>query len=110
MGNIKVNVEKIKSKYFYETEEKVMACPKCKAEYRARKLCLSCSKKTGKKVATVIKTKQHVGSITLDLGKYMCSCVFSSWYRFAGFWKKNYPNSRCRHIKWVMSKIKKYHL
>lgn len=92
--------------YFYETEEPIIKCLECKREYKSRKYCLYCSKKYKKKVKTIKSIKQHVGMITKDLSKFTCDCIFGSWFRWGKHWRDNYPNSRCRHCKWALKKIK----
>ena len=101
-----VKITKGHDHYFYETEEKLKKCPKCDREYRTRKFCLHCSKKFKVKVLTEDCVKWHVGMVTKDLKKYSCDCIFSSWFRFGKYWPDNYPNTRCKHCKWAMRKIK----
>jgi len=87
--------------YFFETTEKIMFCPRCKREYKRRKRCLNC------KTPTEIKIKTHTGTITKDLSKYSCSCIFSSWFRFGKYWREIHPTSNCRHLKLALRKINK---
>ncbi len=103
---IKVKVTKGNKYHFYETEEEIIRCPKCKREYKSRKYCLYCFKKYKKKIETKKVTKQYTGTITTDLQKFSCSCIFGSWFRWGKHWRDNYPNSRCRHAKWATKKIK----
>lgn len=97
---IKASIEKGNKYYFYTTTEDLTVCPKCKNEYKARKKCLNC------KTETVITTKVHKGSITLNLKKYKCDCIFSSFFRFAGHWLNNHPRSSCKHVKNAIREIK----
>jgi len=100
-----VIIEKSNNFYFFTTKEKVMNCPRCGRDYKTRKFCLHCWKDKKIKIKTEPGTKDYEGRITLDLKKYMCSCVFSSFFGWGTHWKKNYPNSRCRHSSWALKKI-----
>ncbi len=93
--------------YHFTTIEIIKKCPHCKREYLARKLCLDCYKKRKEKVKTINFEKIRTGYLTLDLKKFMCSCIWGSWFRWGKHWQDNYPNSRCKHVKLVMRKIKK---
>jgi len=88
--------------WYYETEEKVLRCPKCKRDYKSSKKCRHC------KIETELHVKKRTGMITNDLKKYSCSCIFSSWFRFGTHWKTNHPKSRCKHVKFALNKIKRY--
>lgn len=106
MSNVEVSIEKTSKYYHYETKEKIVKCNKCGREYKRRKYCLDCYKKKGEKVETIEIEKINSGWVTLDLKEYSCSCVFGSWWRFGKSWKENHPNTRCKHAKWAMRKIK----
>ena len=103
--SIEVEIDKTGKYYHYETNEEVMVCPECKKTYKARKFCLDCYKKKEEKIETVRTIIKHEGSITLDLKKYNCDCVFGSWWRWGKHWRDNHPESRCKHCKNVMRKI-----
>ena len=106
LKKMKVKITKGNSKYFYTTEEIVKICPICKTEYKRRKFCLKCWKSKKVKIPTKDHIKERDGWISKDLTKYSCSCIFGSFFSWAGFWKKNYPEVRCKHCKWSMKKIK----
>ena len=93
--------------YFYETEDLTKVCPKCKREYKSRKLCLDCFKKTGEKIPTEIHKKLHTGMITKDLKKYSCDCVWGSFSRWGHMWRTIYKNSNCKHSKLAIKELKK---
>ena len=95
------------SKYFYTTEEVVKICPICKSEYKRRKFCLKCWKEKGVMNPTESYTKERNGWVSRDLSKFCCSCIFGSWFRWAGFWKENHPNSICKHALLAIRRIKK---
>ncbi|MCP3684408.1 MAG: hypothetical protein GY861_17150 [bacterium] len=105
MSRIKVTIKEGVKFYHFKTEEKCVVCPSCKTIYVARKFCLACSKKLGKKIATRPETKVREGNITKDFKLFNCSCVFSSWWRWGQHWTENHPKSRCKHAKWAMKKI-----
>lgn len=102
---IKVEITKGFSRYFYETQETIVKCPKCKSEYKTRKYCLHCSKKYKRDIATKEHIKIHTGVITRDLKKFSCDCIFGAWFRWGKHWRDNYPESRCKHCKWAMKEI-----
>lgn len=91
--------------YHYKTTEIIKQCPKCKREYLSRNFCLDCYKKRKEKIKTIKLEKIRTGYLTLDLKKYSCDCVFSSWWKWGKHWIDNYPESRCWHVKKVMMKI-----
>jgi len=97
---MEVKVTEGQNYYFFETEEQKNICPKCKREYKRRKRCLKC------KTPTKIITKRHTGTITKDLSKYSCSCIFSSWFRWGKYWREIHPNSTCKHVKSALKRIK----
>ena len=105
MGRIEVKIEDGGKYYFFTTKEKVMVCPRCNNNYLKRKFCLKCWKGDKIKIKTKPDTKEYEGKITKDLSRYMCTCVFSSFFGWGGHWKKNYPKSNCRHVKWALKKI-----
>ena len=104
--SIQIKIDKTEKFHHYETKEEVMVCPKCNREYKTRKYCLDCYKKRKEKVETIRTIKEHEGWITLDLKEFSCDCVFGSWWRWGKHWTENHPKARCKHVKWVMRKIK----
>ena len=93
-------------KYFFKTEEKQMFCPECKRKYKRRKLCLHCLKNKGEKIETIQTTTTREGWITEDLHKWNCECIFGSWHRWGGKWLTKIVESKCKHIKAALKKIK----
>lgn len=103
---IEVEVEETEQYYFFETNETVKECPKCKKEYRSRQYCLDCYKNRKEKVETRVKVKEHCGKLTKDLGYWNCSCIFGSWFRWGKHWQVNHPKSICKHAKAAIREIK----
>lgn len=94
--------------YSYVTREKVTKCPKCEKTYTLkRKYCLNCYKKNQEKIRLINDHKTHTGMIKKDLSMYMCSCEFSSFWRFGKHWEQNHPSSVCKHFKLALKKVKK---
>lgn len=93
--------------FFFETEEINKICPKCKREYKSRNTCLNCLQRRKVHVDLETNIKQRTGTILKDLSSYSCSCIFSSWFKFGGYWVKNHPKSCCKHMKKALKIIKK---
>ena len=106
MSKIEVKVTEGKRNYYFQTSESIKKCPQCKREYKARKFCLDCYKRKKEKVETFTHIKERTGTITKDLSKYMCSCLFSSWFKWGAHWKKNHSTATCKHFKQAIKKIK----
>jgi RNA polymerase subunit RPABC4/transcription elongation factor Spt4 len=98
---VDVKIEQISGKWFFETKEEVLHCKKCKKSWVRKKICPKCQ------TENTPFTKQQIGIIAEDKEKYSCSCIFSSWHRFGGHWKNNYPKSKCKHYLRALKEIEK---
>lgn len=79
-------------------------CPRCPndREYeRERDRCLICESPLR------FVEEQKFGWINKESEKWGCSCVFGSWFRWAGFWRDNYPEIKCKHYKRAFREWKK---
>ena len=103
---IQVEIQKTDKCYFYCTKEKIRKCPKCGQEYISMKVCKQCWMKKKERIPTIIHYKQTEGRISLDLKEYNCTCLFGSFFRWAGYWRKVRPAVVCKHYKWALTKIK----
>ena len=102
----RVEVERINKYYFFKTTEKCRICPKCKTEYKTSKMCRQCWKNKKLKILTIEHIKEQEGKISLDLKEYNCTCLFGSFFRWAGYWRTVRPESVCKHFKLALKVIK----
>ena len=89
----------------YECLVHKWVCTKCLGgrEYQRQKLnCMVCEN-TNIKFVEEIKS----GWINKKDDKWGCSCVFGSWWKWAGFWRDNYPEAKCRHYRHAFRKWQK---
>ena len=55
------------------------------------------------KTYSVMITLTDDGEVDLDHSS--CTCIFGSWFRFAGYWKTK--GKLCRHMELCINEIKK---